>query len=370
MHAASAMSRLRSNLSRLLLPALLTSPVAAQAADLGPILLTSPAGQPLQGLVSLSLSADETLDDLGVAVGSPAEYGWLEIGRPPWVDDVDVHVTTEDGEPRVRIWTADAPPERMFSLLLVVASPNGRSLRQYDIVLRDAEVLLAPTEPESPPARELAVERPGVVGNEAVAAVVESSPAGKASRRALEVPERGEPQVRRNLSISSAGTRTSDAALERRAQRLEETSAAQQRALLEANNRISELQGQVEKLEKLLAMKGVTPATPPTVAAGEAQKAAPAIPAEPPASATEPPTGGAPATEADAASEPANKPAEQPPAEGDPSTPAAEQAEHEGSGLIGQMATVGGALAAILLAVFWWRRRRARRAELVAGYGC
>ena len=420
MLAAPATSRLRSNLSLLLLPALLVGPLAARAADLGPILLTSPAGQPLQGLVSLSLGTDESPDDLGVAVGTAAEYGWLEIGRPAWADDVEVHVTNEDGEPRVRIWTAEAPPDRQFSLLLVVSSPTGRSLRQYDVVLRDAEVLLAPAEPQPGTGAEVEVKRPGGKGSgEAVAATPESSSAGRAPRRAMQTPERGEPQVRRNLSISSATARLSDSALEKRAQRLEETSAAQQRALSEANARITDLQGQIEKLEKLLALKGVAPvAVPPPAASADAQKAMPnspakaadtakptdanakpaaggekpaeALPASKPAAegttsaapanapAPEaPPSAAAPMVEVDPAAEaqaetkpadPAAESAEKPAGEADKAEQPAEDGEHD-DGLTGLLMTVGGVVLALLLATlgaFWWRRRRAQRAELAA----
>ena len=407
MLAASALSRLRSPLSLLFLPGLLAASVAARAADLGPILLTSPAGEPLQGLVSMSLIGEEAAEDLNVAIGSPAEYGWLEIARPSWVDDVEVHVAIEEeGGPKVRIWTAEPPPDRRFSLLLVVSSPTGRSLRQYDVVLRDAEVLLAPAEPQARPASDAPSRRDVGVTEGDVDQGAASVPVTRPSRRAVHVPDRGEPQVRRNLSISSAGTRLSDSALEKRAQRLEESAAAQQRALSEANARITELQGQIEKLERLLALKGVTveaekaaaqkpvelakatdssarsagnvekpaeaahgskpvtdaAATPPgvvTAAEGVAQ------PPLAPASAAAPMEEVDPATEAQpeqAGSGPAPETHDKPPAEGDSVTHSAEDADHD-DGVTGLLWTVGGAVLTLLLATlgaFWWRRRRAR----------
>ncbi len=414
MLAASAMSRFRSLLSLLLLPGLLAATVAARAADLGPILLTSPAGEPLQGLVSMALAGEESADDLNVAIGSPAEYGWLEIARPSWVDDVEVHVASEEeGGPKVRIWTAEPPPDRQFSLLLVVSSPTGRSLRQYDVVLRDAEVLLAPAEPQAPTAADEQAKRyAGTSGADADQGAA-SLPVIRPSRRAMQVPDRGEPQVRRNLSISSAGTRLNDSALEKRAQRLEESAAAQQRALKEANARITELQGQLEKLERLLALKGVVvetgkaepakPAeagkTPDAVAkpgatvekpadaahgakpSADAATAAPAgavsaegaaaQPPQAPASAAAPMEEVEPAAEAppeEAAAEPAADSHDKAPAEGDVAAHGAEDADHD-DGVTGLLLMVGGVVLVLLLATlgaFWWRRRRARQAELAA----
>lgn len=404
MHAALAMSRLRSNLSLLLLPTLLAASVAARGADLGPILLTSPAAQPLQGLVSLSLGSEESLDDLGVAVGSSAEYGWLEIGRPPWVDDVQVHVTDEEGEARVRLWTTDAPPDRSFSLLLVVSSPAGRSLRQYDVVLRDAEVLLAPAEPQSSGAGDLAVKRPGDKAVADAGAMSGESTAGaRPLRRPLKIPARADAEQRRNLSISSANARQLDGALEKRAQRLEEDAAAQRRALNEANTRISDLQGQVEKLEKLLALKAVppppektastvaaaaaskTPETPPKAAAGaekpadpaplaappaETPAAMPAAPA-PPASAAAPMVDVEPAAATDSATgttettPPATDEVPKPPTDGAKAGQPEDAAEHD-DGLASMLMIVGGVVVTLLLATvaaFWWRRRRARQSQ-------
>ncbi len=396
------MSSSRSSLSLLLLPGLLAATFAARAADLGPILLTSPAGEPFQGLVSMSLAGEESAEDLNVAIGSPAEYGWLEIARPSWVDDVEVHVASEEeGGPKVRIWTAGPPPDRQFSLLLVVSSPTGRSLRQYDVVLRDAEVLLAPAEPQAN-AAEVAAKRPGeAVGSDPAVSGSESAPVARPSRRVGQVPERADAEVRRNLSISSATSRPQASAIKRRAQRLEEDAAAQRRALNEANTRISVLQGQVEKLEKLLTLKGASPladkavpapaapepakvaaaaaakpADPATVAkpaadAALAQSAAPA-PADATAQPTPPSSAAAPMVEADPvaqAPQPAQPPAAdvaEKPAEGQKAENAAEPAEQD-DGLTGLLMTVGVVVLALALATLgavWWRRRRAQKAQL------
>ncbi|MBU3693813.1 MAG: hypothetical protein FGM40_03175, partial [Rhodocyclaceae bacterium] len=294
----------------------LAGSVAARAADLGPIMVRTAAGQPFEASLALVPGADESIDALQIGIGSPPEYGWLEIERPAWVDGVDLAIADEEGETKVRLWTADPPPERRFSLLLVASSPQGRSLRQYDVVLYDPEVL-QPKQADAP--TELPADRPGDADATVAspAAPEAQTTAARPARRA-QLAERGAPEVQRNLSISSAGTRLPTAALERRAQRLEENSAAQQRALVEANGRISDLQGQVEKLEKLLALKGVAPvAEAGKPAAAPKPPAAPAPAPAPPAK----PAEAAPAGGADAGKPP-------PPAgEGPPANPAAVPAD-------------------------------------------
>lgn len=259
MEVSSTVRSPRSRLLRGLLAAWLVSAPLAYAADLGPIMVTSPVGQPLDGFLSLSLGPGETADQLLVGVGQPAEYQWLEIERPSWIDEVAVGLNSEAGETLIRLTSKVPPPERRFSLLLVAASPLGRSLRQYDVVLYEPEVL-QPPRPVATPQEPAPPEQTAAVAEEAVPAPTAEPPPRRPARRAPRPADRGTPEVRRDLSISSAGTRVPDTNPDKRAQRLEDGVAAQQRALSEANARISDLQGQVAKLEKLLALKAAVPA--------------------------------------------------------------------------------------------------------------
>jgi len=260
MGVSSTVHSLRSRLLHGLLAACLVSAPLAHAADLGPIMVTSPVGQPLDGSLSLSLGPGETADQLQVGVGQPAEYQWLEIERPSWIDELTVGLSSEAGETLIRLTSKVPPPERTFSLLLVAASPLGRSLRQYDIVLYEPEVLQPPRPVATPPEPAPPEQTAAVAGEEAVPTPAAEPPPRRPVRRAQRPADRVMPEVRRDLSISSAGARVPDANPDRRAQRLEDGVAAQQRALSEANARISDLQGQVAKLEKLLALKAAAPA--------------------------------------------------------------------------------------------------------------
>lgn len=392
--------RLRGGLFGALLCGCLAFSSVARAADPGPIVIRSVADQPLQAEVGLSLRPDETVEDIKVDVGGSSEYGWLEVERPGWADDVGIAVEEAEGKPRVILWTTEPPPDRRFSLLLVVTSPAGRSLRQYDVVLRDADVLSVPAAlPKEPDA----VATPPIEPQDGAPAEAEPPPAAESlpvmrpSRQVASLPERGPPQVRRNLSISSSGSRLAASAFEKRAQRLEESAAVQRRALEEANSRIADLQGQVEKLQSLLALKGAAPspgtpqggkpeAVPASPAAasiagkpaGAGGKGAVPAPAEP---ATPSPPPGAPATMTDvtpieavapqADAQPAEGTAEEAPAPqpAEPAKPAptAEAAPAEDD--IGSLLVVVGASVAVLLAAtagaLWWRRRRARRQAML-----
>jgi len=413
--------RLRSRLLQALFAASLGVAPAVFAADLGPIMVTSPAGEALQATLLLSLGVDESPEAIQVSVGSPAEYGWLEIDRPAWVDDVDLGVTSEEGQTVVRLWTPEPPPEPRFSLLVVVASPTGRSLRQYDVVLRDAEVLQTPATRQAEAPADLDAARPGGERTEVEPPPSAEQPTpepplavSRPSRRPTQVPERGELAVRRNLSISPAIVR-SPAGSDRRAQRLEEGMAAQRRALEEANSRIGDLQSQVEKLQQLMALKGLTPPADkptdkPAAEAGKAESGKAGAAPKPageggtptPAAATPAPEPGKPAAVAkpDAASAAGATPAAENPAaatdgaqsaapEGQPAVPAdgtgpavptveetpaekpaaPEQPKPatEEEDLTGLLMTVGAVVLGLAVATagaLWWRRRRARHAIL------
>lgn len=378
-----ATHRLRSGLSGVLF-ALCSALNGADAADLGPILVESPAEQPLRAELSLSLRAEEPVEELRIGIGSPMEYGWLEIERPSWIDDVELGLVGDDAEPRIRLSTAAAPPDRSFSLLLVVTSPLGRSLRQYDVVLYPAEVLQPPAAPTAEPVAEIPVERPGDAPDDAEPPTPAEASTVSAAPRPSAAAERRELQLRRNLTISSAGSRVAAAAFEKRAQRLEETAAAQRRALEEANTRIAALQAQLGRLEQLLALKAVPPPAGPVATPPDKPAAAP-----PSASAGAPAAQGGTSPAAEAAAEPttgASAPAE---AAADAAT-AAPTAQTEGesapkqaassdtdpgvapaaanfgrfAALLHDPAQLAAALGGLLLAVLgiaWWRRRRARR---------
>ena len=226
-----------------------------RAADLGPLMVSSPNGSPLEAEMTLTLQPEETPQQLEVSIGDATEYGWLEISRPAWVDALQVALDFSADAVRVRLNTSEAPPEANFSVLLVVSSPSGRSLRQYDVVLREAEVMAPPVaeaeapEPVQTPMNPAAAEREPAIQRRSAPVL-----RPRAVRKSGDEAARAEQSSSRQLTISSARA-TSDA-LSKRAQQLEENSAAQRRAIEEANSRIAELQGQVSKLEKLLALKG------------------------------------------------------------------------------------------------------------------
>ena len=226
-----------------------------RAADLGPLMVSSPNGSPLEAEMTLTLQPEETPQQLEVSIGDATEYGWLEISRPAWVDALQVALDFSADAVRVRLNTSEAPPEANFSVLLVVSSPSGRSLRQYDVVLREAEVMAPPVaeaeapEPVLTPVNPAAAEREPAIQRRSAPVL-----RPRAVRKSGDEAARAEQSSSRQLTISSARA-TSDA-LSKRAQQLEENGAAQRRAIEEANGRIAELQGQVSKLEKLLALKG------------------------------------------------------------------------------------------------------------------
>ncbi|NCU86034.1 MAG: hypothetical protein EBV57_08545, partial [Betaproteobacteria bacterium] len=368
-----------------------------RAADLGPLMVSSPNGSPLEAEMTLTLQPEETPQQLEVSIGDATEYGWLEISRPAWVDALQVALDFSADAVRVRLNTSEAPPEANFSVLLVVSSPSGRSLRQYDVVLREAEVMAPPVAEAEAPEPVLTPMNPAAAEREP-AIQRRSAPVlrPRAVRKSGDEAARAEQSSSRQLTISSARA-TSDA-LSKRAQQLEENSAAQRRAIEEANGRIAELQGQVSKLEKLLALKGAPvtakPAEKPAEKAAEkttekpAEKPAEKVvekpaekstekPAEKPVEKPTAPVAVEPAAPAPApveAAVPQPAPAAPAPAEqAAPAAPAPEPTVLDAIQAIlddGELMTwiAGGAAALLVLAggvVFVLNRRRAQRSAAV-----
>jgi FimV-like protein len=366
-----------------------------RAADLGPLMVSSPNGSPLEAEMTLTLQPEETPQQLEVSIGDATEYGWLEISRPAWVDALQVALDFSADAVRVRLNTSEAPPEANFSVLLVVSSPSGRSLRQYDVVLREAEVMAPPVaeaeapEPVQTPMNPAAAEREPAIQRRSAPVL-----RPRAVRKSGDEAARAEQSSSRQLTISSARA-TSDA-LSKRAQQLEENSAAQRRAIEEANSRIAELQGQVSKLEKLLALKGAPvtakPAEKPAEKAAEkpAEKPVEKVVEKPAEKSTEKPAEkpvekpAAPVAVEPAAPAPAPAPVEaavpQPapaaPAPAEQAAPAAPAPEPTVLDAIqailddGELMTwiAGGAAALLVLAggiVFVLNRRRAQRSAAV-----
>ena len=362
-----------------------------RAADLGPLMVSSPNGSPLEAEMTLTLQPEETPQQLEVSIGDATEYGWLEISRPAWVDALQVALDFSADAVRVRLNTSEAPPEANFSVLLVVSSPSGRSLRQYDVVLREAEVMAPPVAEAEAPEPVLTPMNPAAAEREP-AIQRRSAPVlrPRAVRKSGDEAARAEQSSSRQLTISSARA-TSDA-LSKRAQQLEENGAAQRRAIEEANGRIAELQGQVSKLEKLLALKGAPvtakPAEKPAEKAAEKPTEKPAEkpaekstekPAEKPLEKPTAPVAVEPAAPAPApveAAVPQPAPAAPAPAPAEQAAPAAPAPEPTVLDAIqavlddGELMTwiAGGAAALLVLAggiVFVLNRRRAQRSAAV-----
>lgn len=231
----------------------------ADAADPGPLAISSPAEAPFRAELSVHLQEQETPDQVAVSIGTEAEYHWLEIERPGWIEQVSVEVANESGEVRVRLATAEPPPVREFSILLVVSAPSGRSLRQYDVRLLDADLLPGGA---GRPADEEQAAPSSSTRSEASKGATTSRTEPASERREAQPPAR-------QLTISAADAKARIDEVTSRVQRLEEARLAEERARKEADARIRELQSRIDKLQKLLALQKPAAAAPSAPAAAE-----------------------------------------------------------------------------------------------------
>ncbi len=143
--------------------ALFLLPVRGIPLGLGEIELYSALNEPLDAEVSL-LDVDRmSLDDIVVQLASASEFERLDIERPFFLTRLQMTVEAQgrNGQPVVRLRSQQPVKEPFVDMLLSLAWPEGRIVREYTLLL-DPPVL---TEERAAP-----VATPATVGRPSVAA--------------------------------------------------------------------------------------------------------------------------------------------------------------------------------------------------------
>jgi len=264
--------RLRRCAPLLVLAACLAAP-SAIAADLGSLRVFSALGEPFRAALDVAVESDQDPSQVRVDLAGEADYRWLSATLPEWAA-ADLQLRAEvpgaaTGVVEVRL-SSDAPPaDGRFTLLLVATTPQGRSLRQYDVQLFDAAVLARPMAALVDVSAPVAQTAAPAVLTPSRASVAASTPAvPEALARRLANTESGLAAMRRELSVTAAESRDRTASLEERLAQLEDAARARERAAAEAAERLAVVQRQVQQLEQLLELRASAP--PPEPPAGDA----------------------------------------------------------------------------------------------------
>jgi pilus assembly protein FimV len=125
----------------------------SQAATLGEARVQSSLTEPLEVEVPLARSSSEPLDEIKVQLAPPAFYE--QAGIPPGnvPSDLIFNIESRAGRDYVVIRSRRAMRDPILSILLEVSTPEGRMIREYNLLLDPPGTGAAAVETEAAPAR-------------------------------------------------------------------------------------------------------------------------------------------------------------------------------------------------------------------------
>ena len=115
---------------------LVATPLAADAAGLGKLKVNSALGQPLRAEIDLIAVPKDEVDLLTARIASSEAYKQAKIEQQEGLSAVRFAVEKRpNGEPYLKITSAQAFNEPFLDLLIQLDWPSGRLLREYTILL-------------------------------------------------------------------------------------------------------------------------------------------------------------------------------------------------------------------------------------------
>lgn len=112
------------------------APIAADAAGLGRLTVTSGLGEPLSAEIELLSPTPEELASLSAGIASPEAYNVQGVERTPLHSAIKVDVTKRaDGTPILKLSTRQAVSDPFLDMLIQVDWETGRLLREYTVLL-------------------------------------------------------------------------------------------------------------------------------------------------------------------------------------------------------------------------------------------
>lgn len=110
-------------------------PLTAGALGLGEITLRSALNQPFVAEIPVTSESAEELNSLSVQLAPAATFERFGLDRPRFLDNLSFQVQREGSRAVVRVTSTQPVSEPFISLLVDVAWPQGRLLREYTVLL-------------------------------------------------------------------------------------------------------------------------------------------------------------------------------------------------------------------------------------------
>lgn len=111
------------------------TPLISQAATLGEARVQSYLSQPLDVRVPLARSSDEPLDEITVKLAPPSFYREAGVPLENITGNLTFRIASEGGREFVVIGSKRPIRDPILSILLEVDSPQGRMIREYNLLL-------------------------------------------------------------------------------------------------------------------------------------------------------------------------------------------------------------------------------------------
>lgn len=112
------------------------APLAADAAGLGRLTVTSGLGEPLSAEIELLSTTPDELASLTAGIASPEAYNVQGVERTAIHNAIKVAVSKRaDGSPILKLTTAQAISDPFLDMLIQVDWATGRLLREYTVLL-------------------------------------------------------------------------------------------------------------------------------------------------------------------------------------------------------------------------------------------
>ncbi len=137
---------------RVLISAILLTPLAAFGLGLGEIRLGSALNEPLSAEIDLVAATPEELSALDAHLASPEVFARYGLDRPAFLSSLEFNVGRgQDGRSVLLVRSRDAISEPFVSFLIDVNWPRGRLLREYTVLLDPPAMLAAKDSPAPAP---------------------------------------------------------------------------------------------------------------------------------------------------------------------------------------------------------------------------
>ncbi|MCE0918225.1 FimV/HubP family polar landmark protein [Pseudomonas sp. NMI760_13] len=112
----------------------------ANALGLGELTLKSAQNQPLDAEIELLDVRDLTAAQMAPSLASPEEFAKAGVAFPPYLEDLTfTPVVNPNGKSVLRVTSSKALPEPVVKFLVQVMWPQGRLLRDYSVLLDQAQ---------------------------------------------------------------------------------------------------------------------------------------------------------------------------------------------------------------------------------------